>query len=144
MLGVGARLCAVPLAHAVETMRPLPVAPVAGMPPYVLGLAVVRGTPTPVVHLARLIGDESSGPVSRWVTVRADHRVLALAVESVLGARRIDPLAMVEVPGLVGSDGARLLESVGRLDGALLVVLRTVRILPAAAWGALAARAEAP
>ena len=46
---VGARACAIPLDHVAETMRPLPIEPVAGTPGFVRGVSVIRGAPTPVV-----------------------------------------------------------------------------------------------
>ena len=39
---VGDLLCAVPLALVGETMRPLPVEPLAGVPSYVRGVAIIR------------------------------------------------------------------------------------------------------
>jgi chemotaxis signal transduction protein len=46
---VGTRACAIPLHHVAETLRPLPIQSVAGMPNFVRGVSVIRGTPTPVV-----------------------------------------------------------------------------------------------
>jgi purine-binding chemotaxis protein CheW len=51
----GAHTVALPLEQAVEVMRPLPIVPLAGAPEFVLGLAVVRGAPTPVVAVERLL-----------------------------------------------------------------------------------------
>jgi purine-binding chemotaxis protein CheW len=144
IVGAGPRLYAIPLAHVIETMRPLPVEPLAGSPPYVSGLAIVRGTPTPVVLLGRLTGGDGARPIERWVTLRVADRVIAMAVEAVLGTRALDPETLADVPSVVGPAGASLLESVGRLDGALLLVLRAVRILPESIWGAIAAGEERP
>jgi purine-binding chemotaxis protein CheW len=38
---VCARLCVVPLAHVVETMRPLPVERIAGTPSFVRGVSII-------------------------------------------------------------------------------------------------------
>jgi hypothetical protein len=40
---VGARVCALPLHHVVETMRPLPIDPVVGTPAFISGVSVIRG-----------------------------------------------------------------------------------------------------
>ena len=53
----GDRVCAVPLAHVSEVMRPLPIEPLAGAPPFVPGLAIVRGKATPVVDLTAVLAD---------------------------------------------------------------------------------------
>jgi purine-binding chemotaxis protein CheW len=42
-------LCAMPTEQVVETMRPLPVEPLAAAEPFVLGLCRIRDTSVPVV-----------------------------------------------------------------------------------------------
>ena len=49
---VGASVCALRLEDVGETMRPLPVSPLPETAAFVLGLAIVRGAPTPVIDLA--------------------------------------------------------------------------------------------
>jgi hypothetical protein len=49
---VQSRLCALALESVLETMRPLPIEPLAGVPEFVRGLPVIRGTPLPVIALA--------------------------------------------------------------------------------------------
>ena len=44
--------CALPLEHVSETMRPLPVEPIAGVISPVAGVAIIRGGPVPVVDVA--------------------------------------------------------------------------------------------
>ncbi|HVV85259.1 MAG TPA: chemotaxis protein CheW [Kofleriaceae bacterium] len=120
------RLCALPLEHVVETMRPLPVEPVAGAPAAVLGAAMVRGEPTPVVDVAMLI-DEAAGARRRFVSARAGRRRVALAVEEVVGVRALP--AARELPPLFAEGGDRL-AAIARLDGELLRVLNAARLLP--------------
>ena len=76
---VHGRLCALPLWHVTETMRPLPIEVVAGTPHFVLGLAVIRGAPVPVVDAARLLG-EADAPSGRWIALTAGSHPVALAV----------------------------------------------------------------
>ena len=64
---VGSLVCALPLEHISETMRPLSLQPFHGMPPFVDGLSIIRGAPVPVVDLARLLGnDERCSLVRAW------------------------------------------------------------------------------
>src|SRR6187402_2500860 len=77
-------LCAIPLSEVVETLRALPLQPVAGAPPFVRGLSQIRGELLPVVELAVLLGSDSDAPAPRLVVVRAEHHHLALAVDEVL------------------------------------------------------------
>jgi purine-binding chemotaxis protein CheW len=71
---VGSRTCAVPVELVSETMRPLPIAPLAAMPPFVLGLSVVRGTPVPVIDAPRLLGATGSVKPGRFVSIRVGAR----------------------------------------------------------------------
>jgi purine-binding chemotaxis protein CheW len=133
-----ARRCAIPMAHVLEVMRPLPVDAVLGMPPYVLGLSVIRGRPTPVVELARLFPEGERAEPSRYVTLRVGDRRLALAVEAVLGVHDLAPGETEGFPPLLGSESAELIESLAVLDAKLLVALTTTRLIPEGAWAELA------
>jgi purine-binding chemotaxis protein CheW len=127
---VGARLCAIPVGHVGETMRPLPIEPFAGAPPFVLGASIIRGVPTPVVDAARLLGSAAAEPATRFVTIRAGERPVALAVHEILG---VDALpASHELPPLLGDASADTVATLGTLDSKLLVVLSSARIVEAA------------
>jgi chemotaxis signal transduction protein len=52
---IGSRVGALAVRDVRETMRPLPVEPLARAPPFVRGLATIRGFPTPVVDFGRLL-----------------------------------------------------------------------------------------
>ena len=128
----GAALAALPVEHVLETMRPLGTTPLATAPAYVLGAAVVRGAAVPVIDLARLLGGETA-PVSRWVTLRAGARTVALAVGEVLGIRRA---GTEHAPALVGGVATNVLDGLGVLDRDLLVVLASGRVMSESAWKA--------
>lgn len=116
-----------PIATVVETLRPLACAPIAGAPPELLGLSVIRGEPVPVVDLARALGHDP-GPATRFVTVRAGARTVALQVEAVLGTSTLAPERMAALPPLLGD--ASQLGWLGRLDHELLLVLEAGRFVP--------------
>src|SRR3954468_13599086 len=97
----GSLLCAVRLDEVIETMRPLPVRPLTGTPPYVRGVTIMRGVPTPVVDVARLIGGEQAG-ISRFVAVRTEHGPVAFATGPVLGIRVVAPDATAGHSALLG------------------------------------------
>jgi purine-binding chemotaxis protein CheW len=131
---VGALICALPLEHISETMRPLPLEPLHGMPPFVAGLSIIRGAPVPVVDLALLLGNDSSARRTRLVVVKVSERRVALSVEQVIGVRSLDVAANGALPPLLGSAGADFVAAVGSLDARLLIVLESALILPASAW----------
>ncbi len=137
---VASRLCALSLKHVAETMRPLPVEAVAGMPQFVLGIAVIRGSPVPVVDGVRLLvaaGEPSKA--TRFVVIRVGERRVALAVGSVLGIRSLEAASLGGLPPLLGDANADVVAALGTLDSDLLLVLEGSRMLPASAWAALAA-----
>lgn len=126
---VQAQLCALPLERVVETMRPLPIEPIAGGPSFVLGLAVIRGAPLPVVDTARLLGAQHE-QAERFVVVEVDGRRIALAVGGVLGVRTVPPGSLHALPPLLREADTEVIAAVGRLDAELLLVLRSARLLP--------------
>jgi len=135
----GAYTCALPIANVVETMRPLPIEPVAGMPLFVLGLAIIRGAPVPVVALSVLFGAEPESDSQRYVLMRIETRHVALAVHEVLGMRTLDLALLHEWLPLCRAAHADVIAALGSLDQQLLLVLQTARIVPDAVWQRLAA-----
>jgi len=138
---VGERLCALPLEHVIETMRPLPVVALAGAPGFVRGLSIVRGAPVPVVTAAALLGDVEPRPF-RFVIVRADGRQFAMAVEAVLGVKAIPKESLHDLAPLLRDAGSDLITAIGALDAELLLVLRSARIVPDSVWEAVRSEAS--
>lgn len=137
-------VCALPLPHVIETMRPLPIHPLGGMEPLVRGLSVIRGTPVPVVDAGALLDAPTDARPGRFVTLRIGDRVAALAVQEIVGVRELDPASLGALPPLVERVPAGVMESIGTLDADLLVVLRGGRIVPEAVWDALPRGAVGP
>lgn len=133
------RQCAIPLHCVTEIMRPLPIDPVSGVPSYVLGVSTLRGRPTPVVALARVLGGDETASIGIFVSLRVNQRVVALAVETVAGIKTIPQDVLQDLPPLLQGAQAEVIEAMGHLDTQLLVVLRTAQIIPEDAWAKLAA-----
>jgi purine-binding chemotaxis protein CheW len=130
-----------PLRDVVETMRPLPVAPLAGAAPFVRGLSLIRGTPVPVLDLgAMLFGSEPPSP-TRFVTLRLEARRVALALEAVLGVRAF-PGTLASLPPLLVDASSEAVSAIGSLDAELLLVLEATRLVPDSLWRGLAAEAS--
>lgn len=132
------KACALPLAAVIETMRPLPVEPIGGMPNFVHGLSCIRGELLPVVDLGLLLGAEARIASRRYLTVRCGERRFALAVEEVLGTGHLDRAQIEPLPPLLGEAGAGIVASIGRLDRAVLQVLETAHLFSDAQWRAVA------
>ncbi len=130
------RLCALPLEQVVEIMRPLPVEPLAAAPPFVRGLSIIRGTPVPVVgtpvpvvDVALLLGAPRNRS-TRYVTIRAGARHVAIEVGEVLGVRVLPLEKLQAVPPLFREATADVVSAIGAADDQLLLVLRSARLVP--------------
>jgi len=134
---------AIPIAHVVETMRPLAIDTISGVPSFVLGLSVIRGAPVPIVDLEDLVGLDRTDSFARFVSLRIGPRRGALAVRRVVGVRDLDAISLAEMPPLVRALHTETIDKIGILDAQLLVVLRASKLLSEEAWLALSMR-ESP
>jgi len=133
----GPLLCALGLDEVIETMRPLEVRPLAGTPPFVRGISVLRGVPTPVIDVARLLGNERIEP-DRFVAVRTERGAVALAIGPVLGIRDVDASPTGGHPALLGGRSSRLVAGVGTIGDEPLLLLQSMRAVPDDVWEAAA------
>lgn len=138
----GGIVCALALEHVLETLRPLPIETVAGVPAFLLGLSVIRGAVVPVVSLSGLLGQAGGAAATRFVVVRVAERRVALSVERVLGVRPICVDGTGELPPLLCEARADFIATVGALDAQLLVVLESARLVPDSPWAQLHAGSE--
>jgi purine-binding chemotaxis protein CheW len=139
MTRVGGLICAFPIEHVIETMRPLPVEAIGRSRDEGLaavdGLTMIRGAPVPVVDARRLLG-VSGERATRFVIVRAAERRVAVAVDAVISVVRIALDTLADLPPLLGAHGDRI-AAIGTRDAGLLVVLDAARLLPADSWAAI-------
>lgn len=129
----GSLLCAFPLEHVLEIMRCLPLEALAGVPPFILGLCVVRGAPIPAVDVGKLIGAHQT-PLEWIVTVRVGSGVVALVVERVIGVQTFRSDETVDLPPLLRDAAADTVSAIGALDSELLLFLNVARSIPDAVF----------
>lgn len=133
-------LCAFPAHQVAETMRPLPVERLADAPPFLSGIAVIRGIPLPVVNLGLLLSGDTGTP-KRFVVVRIDERrSIALAVDEVVGVRELSPSLFGTLPPLLAQIERSGVAQVAALDTELLLLLETTRIVPRSVWSEIGER----
>jgi purine-binding chemotaxis protein CheW len=140
IVGLKGCVCAVPLTHVIETMRPLPVEPISGVPSFVQGISIIRGIPTPVVDLGAVLGtpDEMA---ERFVTLRIGDKQVALSVNAVLGVLDLDTIMTIQdLPPLLQRASKEVVDTIGTLDEQVLMVLRAGWELPDEVWQALMAQ----
>jgi purine-binding chemotaxis protein CheW len=136
---VGSFIAALALEHVWETMRPLPVRALSGAPAFVLGLAVVRGVPAPVVDACRLLNPLASCSLlspARFVSIKMGERCAVLAVDAVLEVRSFGADTLAQMPPLLHGIGADLVSAIGALDAELLLVLKPAHLVPESLWSA--------
>ena len=138
----GSRVCAVPLAIVEEIMRPLPTDPLPGVPPFLRGLALIRGTPVPVLDLGILLGATDEPPTRRFVVLRLNDRRVAIAVETVPGLRALD-CSLLNLSRILDEINPALVAGVSVNDHGLLFVLEAARIVPDGLWQQLERQAVA-
>jgi len=140
---IGSRIGALALKDVRETMRPLPIEPLVGTPAFVLGLAIIRGFPTPVVDAGSLVGlSTSASPIlspspARFVSLKLDERTAALAVDAVLDVCSLPSETLSNIPPLLLGGDAQLASVMGALDSKLLFVLEAARMVPDSVWIAM-------
>jgi purine-binding chemotaxis protein CheW len=124
----------VPSRHVTEIMRPLQVDRLAEAPRFVAGVSIVRGRPTPIIDAGLLISDDRGDP-TRFVIVKIDeHRSVGLAVDDVIGVRELEGSLLTDLPPLLQESEGAGISRIASLDGELLVMLETARIVPDAVW----------
>jgi purine-binding chemotaxis protein CheW len=140
---IGSCIGALALEDVRETMRPLAIERLPGTPPFVLGLAIIRGFPTPVVDAGSLIGPSTaSSPIlspstARFVSLKLDDRNAALAVDAVLDVCSLPAETLSNMPPLLLAGDAQLVSIMGAVDSKLLLVLEAARVVPDSVWTAI-------
>jgi purine-binding chemotaxis protein CheW len=132
-------LAAIGLEHVTEVLRPLPVEGLAGVPPYVRGICVLRGRPVPVVDIGLLLGGERTtgeDRAARFVGVRTGPQAAVLAVDTVLGIRDIPMERLHDLSSVTGSVACAAVGAIGREP---LLLLEAGRVIPDSVWDALEA-----
>lgn len=132
----GGLIVALPVAAVLEVMRPLSVQAVAEAPPFVRGLARIRGEVTPVVDLACLLGVVTSGDRRRFVTVQTGAHVVAIAVDEVIGLITVPERAFSPRPTLLG-EACLAVAGLATLDADLFALVNTALLIPPALRAAL-------
>ncbi|MGK3982940.1 chemotaxis protein CheW [Sorangium sp. So ce136] len=113
---------------AVEPCRR--IAPLAGGPPGLLGLAGLRGRLVAVYDLAALVGGRpragaAAGPTPRWLLVCAEHPDIALAIDELEGHARF---SCADVRADNGADTGEHVREAVDVDGAPRGLLRVPAI----------------
>lgn len=95
--------CALPAASVAELLAEVAMTPLPLVPPVLLGVAILRHAPLPVLSLARLLGFSAPDRIGGYVVVISGRGRFVLAVGEIGGLRRgdatlrmLDPATMIE------------------------------------------------
>lgn len=122
---------ALPCVHVTEAMRALPITAIDQMPPFVYGVATIRGQATPVIDTGALLGRPAETR-DRLILVRAGTRVAALGVDEITGLRTFERAALSSRPPLLGNPAEGYVASLASRERELYLVLDAARIVEAA------------
>lgn len=124
-----------------EIIDPLPMTCVPGADPDVPGLINVRGSVVPVLALARRLGmapgsrTADSRVVVLDLTVSSERAQVAVMADSVDGVIEVEDGAIEPVPEIGIEWPARFIEGIARLDGDLVILLKTDTVFAHAGAG---------
>jgi purine-binding chemotaxis protein CheW len=129
-------LVAMRLGYVTEVVRPLPVEPLAGVPPFVRGFCVLRGVATPVVDVRVLLGGEPAAAERprRFVGTSTDRSTVALAVDEVIGIRDLPLDLLYDLPSAFAP---QICESVAAVGAEPMLLLSSARVVPDSVWAVL-------
>ncbi len=121
---------AIPIDGVVEIMKPLPITPVPGARPQVLGLMSVRGRLSTVFSLRACLdlGPRRVDGRSRVLLVETEDEQVGFLVDEVRGVFRADP-DEIEPPSVFGGDPGPHVRGAARPDGDLVVLLDVVPLV---------------
>ncbi len=113
LVETGEYLCALPINRVRQVVRALPVHPLPGASPELLGLAEFTGEPIPVLDLGRLVGAPTGARPASPVTVVVwagppdTRELVGLAADAALEIVEIAPSDVAAAgPGLIGGEVA--------------------------------------
>jgi purine-binding chemotaxis protein CheW len=144
LVRVPGAVCALPLAEVIETMRPMPLEPLANTSDFILGITLIRGAAVPVIDLTAVFNNPSRRSCERFVTVRVGTGCVALAVQSVIGIFDLSNRNCESMPPLLKNARTEVVEAIGSRDAELLFVLQAARLVPDSVWKAIQKVQAAP
>jgi purine-binding chemotaxis protein CheW len=140
---VGSEEFAVPILSVHEINRMMDITRVPQSPPFVEGVINLRGKIIPVVDLRKRFGMTASDRASehRIVVVEVSKRVIGFTVDRVNEVLRI-PASIVEPPPpMIANIDSEYVQSVGKLEDRLLILLDLDRLFAGDGLDRLAAAA---
>ncbi len=120
----------IPILTVREIMKMPAVTELPQLPPYIKGVTNIRGAIIPIVNLKGLLntpGDESASDTV--IVISAGKVAFGVIVDSITGVIKTDASG-IEPPERFAGNGAEHVEGVAKINGKLVVLLDTGKLLP--------------
>ena len=146
VMEAGSSTFGVPSTELRVVVAATPITPLPGLPPFMLGVAHVRGELLSVIDLTELRGVGRIGHAPLFAVVEVEARALAISVSSVLGFRTIHASELE--PSLLHEQGEDSFTKAVTKDLVIVIdvprLLRSDRLIVGASGGSSSASGETP
>ncbi|WP_018145733.1 MULTISPECIES: chemotaxis protein CheW [Thioalkalivibrio] len=122
-----------------EVLKVTEIAPVPGVPDYILGIINLRGNVVTVIDARRRMGldDRESDEASRIVIIDVDNQNVGILVDSVSEVVRISPDSVEPAPEVGNDDSSRFIQGVTSTEEGLTILVDLNRLLSDDEWAQL-------
>ncbi|WP_018872526.1 chemotaxis protein CheW [Thioalkalivibrio sp. ALJ16] len=122
-----------------EVLKVTEIAPVPGVPDYILGIINLRGNVVTVIDARRRMGLDEQEPsdASRIVIIDVDNQNVGILVDSVSEVVRIAADAVEPAPEVGNDDSSRFIEGVTSTEEGLTILVDLNKLLSDEEWAQL-------
>lgn len=125
-----------------EVLKLTEIAPVPGVPNYILGIINLRGDVVTVIDARRrmLLPDREPDDASRIVIIDVDNQNVGILVDSVAEVVRIPPDAVDPAPAVGNDQTSRFILGVSSTEDGLTILIDLNKLLSDDEWAAIRER----
>ncbi|MBK5962720.1 chemotaxis protein CheW [Thiocystis minor] len=125
-----------------EVLKLTEIAPVPGVPDYILGIINLRGDVVTVIDARRrmLLPERAPDDASRIVIIDVDNQNVGILVDSVAEVVRIPPNAVDPAPAVGNDQTSRFILGVSSTEEGLTILIDLNKLLSDDEWAAIRER----
>jgi len=119
----------IPILKVQEIIKIPAITKMPGVPYYVEGVTNLRGIVIPIVNLKRILGISGDESGNKVIVISSGKIIFGAMVDDITGVINIDESA-IEPSDEFMKQGENHIEGVARIDGRLIVLLDTKKLIP--------------
>jgi len=119
----------IPILKVQEIIKIPAITKMPGVPYYVEGVTNLRGRVIPIVNLKRILGISGEESGNKVIVISSGKIIFGAMVDDITGVINIDESA-IEPSDEFMKQGENHIEGVARIDGRLIVLLDTKKLIP--------------